>query len=101
MTNSAAIQMDIARNFILTENRNWPLNFSSRRAINFYFLKIFNANNIFIKMTTKSEDVVGETWDYCIADSLIKTGKILVLISYPPLKNIVEIFLPLLKLLSV
>lgn len=27
-------------------------------------------------MTTKSEDVVGETWDYCIADSLIKTGKI-------------------------
>lgn len=52
-------------------------------------------------MTTKSEDVVGETWDYCIADSLIKTGKILAFISYPPLKYIVEIFLLLLKLLSV
>ncbi|KFM78300.1 Mitochondrial inner membrane organizing system protein 1, partial [Stegodyphus mimosarum] len=26
------------------------------------------------KMTTNSEEVVGETWDYCVADTLIKTG---------------------------
>ncbi|CAL1290808.1 unnamed protein product [Larinioides sclopetarius] len=26
------------------------------------------------KMSSKSEDIVGETWDYCLADSLIKFG---------------------------
>ncbi|PRD26241.1 UNVERIFIED_CONTAM: hypothetical protein NCL1_38664 [Trichonephila clavipes] len=26
------------------------------------------------KMSSKSEDIVGETWDYCFADSLIKVG---------------------------
>ncbi|GFY44032.1 MICOS complex subunit MIC10 [Trichonephila inaurata madagascariensis] len=25
-------------------------------------------------MSSKSEDIVGETWDYCFADSLIKVG---------------------------
>ncbi|GBM54478.1 hypothetical protein AVEN_217163-1 [Araneus ventricosus] len=25
-------------------------------------------------MSSKSEDIVGETWDYCLADSLIKFG---------------------------
>ena len=39
-------------------------------------------------MTTKSEDVVGETWDYCIADSLIKTGNTSLLTSCQLLKSI-------------
>ncbi|GFR08829.1 hypothetical protein TNCT_9561, partial [Trichonephila clavata] len=25
-------------------------------------------------MSSKSEDIVGETWDYCFADTLIKVG---------------------------
>ncbi|KAG8178793.1 hypothetical protein JTE90_024655 [Oedothorax gibbosus] len=25
-------------------------------------------------MTTKSEDIIGETWDYCLADTAIKIG---------------------------
>lgn len=33
------------------------------------------------KMTTKSEDIVGETWDYCVADTAIKIGKISIIFS--------------------
>ncbi|XP_054719717.1 MICOS complex subunit Mic10-like [Uloborus diversus] len=30
---------------------------------------VVNAN-----MSTKSEDIIGETWDYCVADTLVKSG---------------------------